>query len=544
MDEEREGVVAAKRAVLELLQGGELHNARKELARLCTEWPDDHELWMLLGLCRMELGHVAEAAAAFKRARQVKPDFPPAHARLGEAYMGQRRFEAALECFEAALRLDPGNPKSLVSIGAALIALGRFDEAVARTCEALRYFPRSAPLHAQLAAALERGHHLEEAKEAAARAVELQPDQPRAQLILATVARREGDLEQARARLDSLLAADLAPQQQAAVATELGRVLEALADYPAAFRAFVRANRAMDQVAGRADFDSQAILRHIRRNQQGFTAESTRGWAEQEPADGYPSPIFLVGFPRSGTTLTEQIIASVDGVVATDEQPILFRLIGDLGTLFGRQVNYPNDLSDLSESEVSWLRLHYWHLVEEMVGEVGEGQHLLDKLPLNLIDLGLVYRLFPKARVVVVQRDPRDSCLSCYAHAFVLNQAMVNCLDLQRTARFYEATMGLWLHYRSFMELPYIEVRYEALVADLEGEARRLIDFLGLPWDDKVLQFYEHARERGVKTPSYSAITTPIYNQAVGRWRHYEAELQPILRILQPFVEVFGYEKG
>jgi len=542
MDDKGQNPAATKTDALRLFHGGEFQGARAAFAKLCEENSGDHELWMMLGLCHLELGNTNEAISALQRAGEVKPDFAPAHARLGQAYLAQMRFAEATASFAEALRINPGNPKSLVAIGEALIAQGRYDEAAERAREALRYFPSSGKLHAQLAVALERAHHLDEARIAAGRALELQPDESRAQLTLAILDRREGKPADARPRLEALQGAPLTPPQRAAVATELGRVLDQLGEFAAAFRAFVAGNRALDEEVARKRLDSQAFLRHIRRNQQWFTAETTRDWVDQEPQDGQRSPVFLVGFPRSGTTLTEQIIATVDGVVATDEQPILHRLINDLGTMFGRPVDYPLGLNELSESELRWLRLHYWSLAEELVGTVPEGETLLDKLPLNLVELGLVYRLFPKARVVVVLRDPRDSCLSCYTHSFVLNQAMVNFLDLQRTAKLYEATMGLWLHYRSFLKLPFLEVRYEDLVANLEGEARRLIDFLGLDWTDRILRHHEHARSRGVKTPSYSAVASPIYDQAVGRWRNYETELRPILGVLQPFVKTFGYE--
>lgn len=543
MDKSAENAVAQKEALV-LYQNGEFNKARRRYAEICKENPDDHESVWMIGLCHMGAGNVQEAIAAFEHAIEKKPDFAPAYARLGKAYMAKMAFEEAADCFRKALEIEPGNPLSLNTLGEALIALGRFDEAIEHLRWALRFFPTAAKLHAQLAFALERTHRLDEARAAAERTLEIEPDNPRAQLILATMARRQGALAEARERLGRLHAAQLAPQQRAAVAAELGRVLEGIGDYSAAFRAFVSGNRAMEDAVQRSGIDSRAILRTIKRNRTWFTAESTKDWVAQEPDDGHTSPVFLVGFPRSGTTLTEQILASLDEVVPTDEQTLLSRLIHDLGSMFGRRVAYPDGLNDLPGSELSWMRLHYWHLVEEMVGPLEEGQILLDKLPLNLIELGLVYRLFPRARVVVVLRDPRDSCLSCYAHSFMLNQAMVNFLDLHRTAKLYAATMDLWLHYRSFIQLPFLEVRYEDLVTDMEFWSRRLVEFAGLEWDDKILKFYDHARERGVKTPSYSAVASPIYDQSVGRWLHYQDELRPILPVLQRFIEAFGYGEG
>lgn len=125
---------------------------------------------------------------------------------------------------------------------------------------------------------------------------------------------------------------------------------------------------------------------------------------------------------------------------------------------------------------------------------------------------------------------------------FLLNQAMVNFLTLSNTARFYAAVMDLWRHYRAELDLSYIEVRYEDLVEQFEPEARRLVDFVGEPWSDKVLKYFEHARKRNVRTPSYAAVASPIYSRSVGRWRHYAAQMEPVLEVLQPYIEEFGYE--
>jgi hypothetical protein len=153
----------------------------------------------------------------------------------------------------------------------------------------------------------------------------------------------------------------------------------------------------------------------------------------------------------------------------------------------------------------------------------------------------MVYRLFPDARVIVVLRDPRDCCLSCFMQPFLPNQAMVNFLTLKQTVRFYAAVMDLWRHYRSELDLNYIEVRYEDLVEQFEPTARRLVDFVGEPWNDAVMKFFEHARTRDVRTPSYAAVASPIYSRAVGRWQHYHAQMEPVLEILQPYVAEFGY---
>ncbi|OIP64138.1 MAG: hypothetical protein COW73_02645 [Nitrospirae bacterium CG18_big_fil_WC_8_21_14_2_50_70_55] len=542
----REGRSPAEREeAFRRFRDGDLEGARQLCAKLCRADPGDAEVWLLYGLCHRGLGHGEEATRCLQRAVEANPIDPDCRAALGRVLIDQQRAGAAAAAFREGIRLLSTHEDSHLGLAAALLMAGRYREAVAATEAAEAAGVASGELFAQRATACERLHRLAAARAAAERALTLDPGQPRAAFTLAQVEARLGEVAAARARLEGLVATRLPPFRRAAVTAELGKLLDRAGEYEAAFAAFTAANRAMASTFDPRRVDVDAIFKQIDQSRAWFTAERVAGWRGDEPADDTPSPVFLVGFPRSGTTLTEQLLASVGGVVVSDEQAILDRLLADApGLLKRRQVPYPDWLADLTPTDLAWLRLHYWKLAEEMVAPVAEGVTFVDKLPLNLLQLGAVHRLFPRAKVVFVVRDPRDCCLSCYMRAFVPNQAMVNFLDLERTARFYGAAMELGAHYRAVLPLDGVEVRYEALVADLEGGARRLLDFLGLPWDEAVLRFHERAGERDVTTPSYAAVASPIDRTAVGRWRHYQQQLAPILPTLAPYVEAFGYPAG
>ena len=165
----------------------------------------------------------------------------------------------------------------------------------------------------------------------------------------------------------------------------------------------------------------------------------------------------------------------------------------------------------------------------------------MDKLPLNIVDLGLANALFPQARVLVALRDPRDVCLSCFMQYFLLNDAMVNFLDLGQTARTYRAVMALWLHYRECLTLPYLEYRYEDLIEDFDGVVRQVLDFIGAGWHDDVALYREKALGEAINTPSYRNVTDALYRRSVGRWRAYREQLAPVLDELKPFAARFGY---
>lgn len=166
---------------------------------------------------------------------------------------------------------------------------------------------------------------------------------------------------------------------------------------------------------------------------------------------------------------------------------------------------------------------------------------VIDKLPLNIMHIGLINLVFPDAKIIVALRDPRDSCLSCFMQDFELNSAMIHFLTLDRAVQFYTQVMGAWLHFRDIITLSHITVRYEDTVQNLEFEAKRLFDHLGLDWQSKVLEFYQRAKKRVISTPSYVSVTEPVHTRAMGRWKNYQEQFAALQPVLAPFVEVFGY---
>ena len=167
---------------------------------------------------------------------------------------------------------------------------------------------------------------------------------------------------------------------------------------------------------------------------------------------------------------------------------------------------------------------------------------LLDKNPGMMILLPVVNWSFPEMKTLIALRDPRDIVLSCFMQKVPLTPISSNWLSLAGTAEYYARSMQTWLAMRELTQSPWLEFRYEDVVADLETHARKILEFLGLPWDDRVLKFYEHAREKMVRSPTYRDVTQPVYSRSVGRWRNYAKHLEPILDKLEPFIREFGYE--
>jgi len=250
----------------------------------------------------------------------------------------------------------------------------------------------------------------------------------------------------------------------------------------------------------------------------------------------------LASFPRSGTTLLEQVLDCHSGLVSSDEREAFAR---DLFPAMWLTPTTPTPTAEALDAvpteRLAALRQRYLDYMAAALNErIGDRVHL-DKNPtLTLVIPGFL-RLFPETRLVIALRDPRDVVISCFMQYLPLNPNSVCFLTLERAARRYANDMGIWRKFRETIASPWLEVRYESTVADLEKEARRVLEFLGLPWEPQVLNYRERLRGKAVGSPTYEAVSQPLYTRAIGRWKNYQEFLEPCLPILQPSIDAFGY---
>jgi len=480
---------------------------------------------------------LADAVAAYGRAIEVRPGYAEAWCNRGRALHLDGRAEDAVASLRQALVLRPGWAKALRWLGDALAAAGDRGAAEAAYRDALARDARDAETHAALAALLERGNQLEDALAAADAALHSNPKLLRAAVTAAKVLRRRNDLRAALARLDAVPAAGAPREERAAAAFERGQILDRSGAYAAAYEAFVEGNLLLAEEPAARRIDRAFFPRLIERLRLRFTADWVAGWQPAPSAQAGAAPVFLVGFPRSGTTLLDQILDSHPALTTMEEKDALDQVRRAVDRLPG---GYPEALAGLDDAAVADLRRLYWSEVAQHLGDLGGGT-LVHKMPLNTIDAGLIHRLFPQARILLALRHPCDVVLSGFMQAMQPNAAMALFDSLRSTAAFYAQVMDLWQHYRAVLPLTFLDVRYEDLVADFPGQTRRILSFLGLPWDDAVLGYAEHAKTRSIATPSYHQVVQPIYRRSVDRWRNYAFAFDDVLPVLQPFIAAFGY---
>jgi tetratricopeptide (TPR) repeat protein len=512
----------------------------EELCRqVLAQFGEDANALMLLGVIRIEADDHRGAIAFFERARAAMPAHIHVLVNLGAAYRTTGRLHEARIVLERALEIDRRFAIAHNNLGNVLLDLG--DKAGAkreyeRACVAQ---PTYAEPIAGLARLAEEEHRLDDARRLSERALSLAPGQLLAAMTRARVAYRMGEVEKAASQLEALLRAPgLKSTNRVVCEGYLGDALDKLARFDAAFAAFSRANELQHALYAPifAQADGPMSPASAGRLKAFVERIDPSTWRAAPPAAKVP--VFLVGFPRSGTTLLDQILASHPEITTLEERDAL---VDAASTLIRPDGDF-DFWATLGEEEIERLRSLYWRQVEAGLKGAPMKRVFVDKLPLNALLLPVICRVFPTAKIVLALRDPRDVVLSCYQQQFGMSLAMFQLLKLDTAAAYYDVVMALVRACRERLKPDLHEVRYEAVVFDFEATVRALLAFLGVAWDEAVRDYAETARQRAVRTPSASQVVMPLYGSAQGKWRNYRRFLAPVLPALEPWVQAFGYE--
>lgn len=513
-------------------------------------------------------GRHAEAAAGCAAVLMVQPQHVQAHYLLSLILAGQGRSREALESIERAIRLDPRSPPLRAACASILLDLDRLDEADAAVRAGLAFDPRAANLldlqgvirlrrgdtrgaeecflyalqcspaysaaRGNLALLYERSNHLEEGLQVAQQGLALNPGDVTLRLVLGRCQRRRGDYAGARSTLAGL--ANLPARELRHEAEyELALCADLMGDARAAFEHSRRANALAREISPQVFPLARIYAEHIQALHRQFTPEWIASWREL-PAQSAVPPIFLFGFPRSGTTLLDSMLGSHPDVAVLEEIDTTKPLVDSVMRLPG---GYPAALKDLLPGQRQTLVREYFRVA---TANVPRRKYLLDKSPFHTVHAGLIQRVFPDAPLLFMARHPCDVVWSCYMTNFKLNHGTAHFTALDSTVALYCAVLALWRRYVDGLRPHYRLVRYEDLIENPEGELRAITRFLQLPWSDALLHYPEHVAERGrINSASYAQVSRPLYHSARGRWQRYTHYLEPFFPQLRPWCEFFGY---
>jgi tetratricopeptide (TPR) repeat protein len=538
------------------MQLGQLEAACAAFRQALATSPDFAELHCNLGVALLGLHRPEEAVVSLERAVALKPAMAEAHNDLGNALQQVGEYERAIACYRAALAHRPNYVDAYNNLGIALAALGRYDNALAvyhaglaiapasaeahnnigtalsalqREAEALAWYDKALvlePTHAASLAnagnALKALGRLDEARAAIARAIELDPRVPRFYRSLTECGPLRAD-DPLRGGLEALArdSEGLPVPERIHLHFALAKIHDDDAEPDRAFEQLCAGNALKRRTIS---YDEAATLAGLERLRALFTPDFLRARA----GAGAPgaTPVFIVGMPRSGTTLIEQILASHPLVFGAGEIECLPQAVAALTARAGAAGEPAELLGSLGADGWRALGEDYLHATQALAPAA---LRISDKLPLNFLHVGLIHLALPEARIVHVRRDPLDTCLSCFSKVFTGNQPFA--YDLAELGRYYRAYQTLMAHWRELLpDGVMLELDYEAVVADLESQARRLVAHCGLAWDAACLAFHQTARP--VRTASLVQVRQPLYRAALGRAQPYRHRLGPLLEAL------------
>lgn len=532
--------------------------------RLVHEQPEDFDAWNNLGNARHAAGDLEGALAALQQARLLNdtsslvfvnlgrlmismdrnedacfmlekaallaPEDPAPLLELGRALTSIDHPEAGLRALGAAARLDSKNPRIFVAMGQAFADMSDQQKAEQALRFALQADPAFPPALLNLGIVLEKANRLDDLTKLLAHAEARGVDNDDIRYLRALALSRQGKPEEALELARTIQTNSLHPT---ALSQFVGQLADRLGRIDEAYAAFEEMNRAMAKTPLAVNVDRSAYQRNIERNSSQTTAEWFARWPDAPLSGDRPSPAFLVGFPRSGTTLLDTMLMGHSGTHVLEEVPIIEEI--------SQEIRDFTRIAEMGADEVASLRALYFEKLDK-VATVAPGKLVIDKNPLSMIRVPLIHRLFPDAKIILAMRHPCDVVLSCYMQNFKPTEAMASFLDLTNASRTYDRIFAYWEKCREIFPIDVAMLRYEDMIADPEAVLRPLFGFLGLGWEASAVDHRKTATERGfIRTPSYAQVTEGLYKRASGRWVRYREPMRYALPVLAPWVERYGY---
>jgi tetratricopeptide (TPR) repeat protein len=492
--------------------------------RVIALQPDHAAAYNNLGITLQALGRQQEAKASYERALAVDPDYVNAHNNLGNALYALDLYDQAIVHYQRALALKPDYAEAYNNVGNVLYALDRYEEAVTQYEQAVALKPDYADAYGNLGTALVAIGRLAAARQAFGTAIAIAPKRAVFYRYLSQCTTFGADDPHLQAmeelERDTI---SLTVDDRIDLNFSLGNALAHLGQPE---RSFPHLRTANELKRGQIVYDETDALAMTDRICAVFTPELMR--AKAGLGNPSPAPIFILGMSRSGSTLIEQILASHPDVSAAGEIDALTRAVNSLTRGDDGSARYPEMVRELDGAALRKIGAHY---LDGLFARVPAALRVTDKLPSNCFMAGLIHLVLPQARIIHTCRDPVDTCLSCFTTLFRDGHAW--SYDLGELGRHYRSYAAVMAHWRAVLpQGVMLDVQYEDVVGDLEGQVRRILAHCGLAWNDACLAF--HRTERLVRTASAAQVRQPLYHSSVGRWRAYRPLLQPLLDALGP----------
>ena len=507
-------------------KAGRFEEAEKSYRELLRLQPRNVDALRLLGGIMANKSEFSEAEILFRRAISIAPDFSLAIVDLGRLLQDQHRYPEAVECFRRVVEMEPKSPKPRYMLAAALAPLGRTFDALDEYRRVIDVRPKHAGAWLGLGHVLKTVGRQDDAVEAYRECLRIKPDNGESYWSLANLKTYQLTDEDVR-KMEACVAEpdDISDQSLVNFLFALAKASEDKGDYEKAWGYYTRGNAKQRMIEHYDPVQTEVTNDEII---EVFSEEFLQARSGSGHQDS--SPIFVVGLPRSGSTLIEQILASHSQVEGTSELPYLGRVATSLNRNRADGVNYPYAILELRPDHLKAMGQEYLEMASLHRDE--NLPRFIDKMPNNFSTIGLLHLILPNARVIDARRYPLDSTLSCYRQLFAKGQTFV--YDLNDIGEYFVQYQRMMDHWHTVLPGRVLSVQYEDMVTDHESQVRRLLDYCELPWEDSCLNFHE--TDRPVRTASSEQVRQPIYTKSIHFWRNYESSLGELIDVLRPLL--------
>ena len=587
---------ATIKSLFDLYRAGEYRTLLERAESLLETWPDEPALHSLAGSACLEMQDYDSAIRRYRAALAIRPDLAKVHNSLGIACLRSGQVEDAANSFHNAVKHDSQLAQAWFNLGIVYENRNRLAEAagyykqatlinpvyhqalcsLAKVLWELRipdqveeYFEKAVaieenylPAHMGLLRFLEQSNRHEKLRDAVSRARRILGEHDVVRLHEGILADIDGEHERARSMLEAFSITPADAWTRHGERTRLARLTHLCDRLDDTAKAFLYAQKANDlsrEISDSKGIDKSRFLQTVEKRRQYFTAGNIDQWPDIRGQSkisgesrgqsknfarnftltpGIDNPVFIIGFPRSGTTLLDTLLRGHPAIRLAEESDAVAALVNRLSEQSDERLE---TLANLQDRDVEDLRKTYSGAMARHA-KPDEGVLRVDRFALNTVYAGEIYRVFPQARFILLLRHPADSVLSCFMQTFYETPANASFFTLEDSAHLYDRVFGLWRQYTGLLQLNVLQVKYEDLIRDVEATCRRILEFLDIPWHPGILEHERSARDRPlIGTASYNQVTRPLYTAAQGRWQRYRREMEPVQPVLEPWISYFEY---
>ena len=543
--------------------------AEKKFKKSLEVDPNNSEVFNNLGLIYKELNDTNKSINCFKKAVEINPNFTIAYNHLGLTYQSSKKFIDAEKTFLKVLKIDPSNLEANINLAIlykdiseidkaknlfekiidkypknqlALINYGNLlkisgDKKKSEECfqMAIEINPKFFPAYNNLMVLYERTNQNEKLKQIIDKAYLYFPKNMILKLFLGHYFYKIEDFNKSIDTLKNIKFNKNEIRHEKLRNLLLAKNYDKIGKTDLAYEFFLKTNNISLEMKDK-NINKDRALKNITNRIQHYKNNNNYNFPK---LNNKFVPVFLIGFPRSGTTLLDTVLRSHPELDVIEEKPTTTDMLNSLQKIINGNLN---NLDKLKDDEIINLQKKYFENLENYIDKNKNSKIIIDKMPLNIVHIGEIIRIFPNAKFIFALRHPSDCVLSCFMQNFKLNDSMANFLNLYDTAKMYDLVMSLWKCYVKSFSVNYHLIKYENVVVNFNETIQNLLDFLEVDWSDDVLKFYKTANTRNlINTPSYDQVYKPIYKASTNRWIKYQDKIKPILPMLEPWIKEFNY---